>query len=261
MRPDQASKAIENNTTEYFLSLGYAANDEICDTPAVKYVLNDRWNCRILQSRFSEQDADACIERIRARLRQRNLFALWFVTPSSRPGTLEQMLTDHGFSFYRSWISMALDLKDIPGPEMPPGLMITEVMTDSGLNVWADSMVKNFEIDEDIAGAYSSYFRDIGISERDIRRYFIGHMDGIPVATASIFYGTGAAGIYYISTLKGYEGRGIGTAMTCHVLHEARAAGYDIAALNASEQGYPVYKRIGFKEYYRTKIFQSELPA
>ncbi len=258
MQPEQVSAAIENNTTEYFLSLGHAAQDEICDTPGVKYVLNDRWNCRILHARLGEHDADACIESIRARLVQRKLFALWLVTPSSRPKSLEQRLADHGFSFYRYWSSMAMPTKDVPDLDIPAGLKITEVVSDDGLKDWAGLMVKNFEIDGDIAGAYSSYFIDTGIGGRDIRRYYIGHMDGIPVATASLFYGTGAAGLYYISTLKGYEGRGIGTAMTCHVIREARNAGYDIAALNASDQGFSIYKRIGFKEHYRTKIFQSE---
>lgn len=259
MQPDQVSTAIENNTTEYFLSLGHSAHDEIHDTPGFKYVLNDRWNCRILHARLSEQEVDACIDSIRARLVKRNLFALWFVTPSSRPGSLEQRLADHGFSFYRSWSSMASCTTDIQDTDMPPGLQIAEVVNDDGLKAWVGLMVKNFEIDEDIAGAYGSYFTSIGIGERNIRRYFIGYMDGIPVSTGSLFYGAEAAGIYYISTLKGYEGRGIGTAMTCHVLKEARAAGYEIATLNASEQGSLIYTRIGFKEYYRTKLYQLDM--
>jgi ribosomal protein S18 acetylase RimI-like enzyme len=258
MQPDQVSTAIENNTTEYFLSLGHSAHDEIFDTPDFKYVLNDRWNCRILHARLPEQDADAHIEAIRERLVQRNLFALWLVTPSSGPGSLEQRLVDHSFSFYRYWSSMAMCTKALPTLDMPRGLKITEVMSDDVLKIWASLMVKNFEIDEDIAGSYRSYFTDIGAGERNIRRYYIGHIDEVPVATASLFYGTGAAGIYYISTLKGYESKGIGTAMTCHVVREARNSGYEIAVLNASDQGVSMYKRIGFKEYYWTKIFQSE---
>lgn len=258
MLPDRISTIIENNTIEYFLSLGYDARNELCDTPKIKFVLNDQWNSRILQVCLDDDEADRCIKAIRAKLTERNLFALWLVTPSSRPESLERRLAENGFSLNRSWRSMAISAGHRPTSLMPCGLKIVEVTDDVGLKAWADVMVKNFDMDEDVQGPFSAYYAGIGIGDRSKRRYYTGHVDGMPVATAALFYGREAAGIYYVSTAKAYEGNGIGTAMTCHVLGEARNAGYRIATLNASDQGYPLYKRLGFKEYYETKIYHSE---
>ncbi len=258
MLPGRIAEIIEDNTVQYFLSLGYDAKDELCDTRNIKYVLNDKWNSRILHTVLDEDDVDPFIENIRKTLDERNLFALWLVTPFSSPGSIEACLTRYGFSLDRYWSSMALSIGDLPAPELPGGLKIIEAASDDELEVWANTMVKNFDMDEDVRGPFSAYYADIGIRGHKNKRFYLGLMDDQPVATASLFYGRDAAGIYYISTAKDHEGNGIGTAMTCHVLRDAARAGYKVATLNASEQGYPLYKRLGFKEYYKTKIYHSE---
>jgi ribosomal protein S18 acetylase RimI-like enzyme len=67
---------------------------------------------------------------------------------------------------------------------------------------------------------------------------------------------SGAAGIYYVGTLRQYRRKGIGMAMTGHLVGEALKSGLDLVTLNASASGYPLYRKMGFSEYYRTKIYQ-----
>ena len=73
--------------------------------------------------------------------------------------------------------------------------------------------------------------------------------------------GSGAAGLYAISTAAPYRGRGFGRAMTIAVLRAARSIGYRIAVLQASDLGYGVYRRLGFRELFQYDVYIHPGPA
>ncbi len=78
---------------------------------------------------------------------------------------------------------------------------------------------------------------------------YLAYTDGKPFSVSTVYYGGGVAGIYSVGTLKEYQKRGIGTAITLAPLIDARKRGYEIAVLTATEQGFPVYKKIGFNKH------------
>ncbi|MFH0844971.1 MAG: hypothetical protein ABIG67_05490 [Pseudomonadota bacterium] len=50
-------------------------------------------------------------------------------------------------------------------------------------------------------------------------------------------------------------GHGIGTAMTYRALQEAKAMGYGMGVLQASEGAVPLYGRLGFQTYFRLSMY------
>ncbi len=50
---------------------------------------------------------------------------------------------------------------------------------------------------------------------------------------------------------QGIPAGGIGTVLTLAPMEDARQLGYRIAVLQASRMGEPVYRKIGFKSYFR----------
>jgi predicted acetyltransferase len=63
------------------------------------------------------------------------------------------------------------------------------------------------------------------------------------------------AGIFAVATIEAARGRGIGMAVTMAPLLDARACGYCVGVLQASEMGYPVYARMGFTEQFRYHLY------
>jgi GNAT superfamily N-acetyltransferase len=76
---------------------------------------------------------------------------------------------------------------------------------------------------------------------------YAGYTDGEPV-TAGLGVRTGRTiGVYNIATVPAARGRGYGAAMTMRVVDDGAAAGCDIAILQASDMGKPIYERLGFR--------------
>jgi predicted GNAT family acetyltransferase len=53
--------------------------------------------------------------------------------------------------------------------------------------------------------------------------------------------------VYNVSTIPPFRRRGYGAAMTARIAADGVAVGGDVAILQASEMGYPVYERMGYR--------------
>jgi ribosomal protein S18 acetylase RimI-like enzyme len=75
-------------------------------------------------------------------------------------------------------------------------------------------------------------------------RFFIGYLGDEPVTCASSLIGEQEVGIYMVATLPQARGKGYGGAVTA----AAVASAPDLpAVLQASDDGQPVYVRLGFQ--------------
>jgi GNAT superfamily N-acetyltransferase len=76
---------------------------------------------------------------------------------------------------------------------------------------------------------------------------YVGYAAGAP-AISGLGWRTGrTVGVYSIATISSARRRGYGAAMTARVVADGVVAGCDVAALQASEMGRPIYERLGFR--------------
>jgi ribosomal protein S18 acetylase RimI-like enzyme len=79
----------------------------------------------------------------------------------------------------------------------------------------------------------------------------IARLDGERVAAAVAFDHDGDCGIYSLHTAERARRRGIGTALTALLLHEARARGCHTATVVSTPMAERVYAAVGFRDFGR----------
>jgi ribosomal protein S18 acetylase RimI-like enzyme len=79
----------------------------------------------------------------------------------------------------------------------------------------------------------------------------VAHLDGAAVATAMAFDRDGDCGIYNVTTVPGARRRGLATALTAQLLHDARDRGCRTASLQSTTMAERVYAALGFRDLGR----------
>lgn len=91
-------------------------------------------------------------------------------------------------------------------------------------------------------------------------RGYVGFVQGKPVATSVGFSHVGVCGVFFVATLPEYRGKGYGAALTWRATMEARREGCRVGYLQASEMGYPVYTKMGYRQVAEYLTWQVGTP-
>jgi Acetyltransferase (GNAT) family len=126
---------------------------------------------------------------------------------------------------------------------VPSGLRIRKVRTLDDLKLWNRTCAVGFGEDP---GLFELFNRPVILSAKGTSMY-IGECSEKPVATSLLYLSNGVAGIYGVSTLPEFRGRGFGGALTAFAVKEGFSNGCDLASLQSSSLGVPVYFKLGFR--------------
>ncbi|GAC1486700.1 MAG: hypothetical protein NVS1B1_02000 [Candidatus Limnocylindrales bacterium] len=124
-------------------------------------------------------------------------------------------------------------------------LVVTEVTDDAGMAAFERTVKSAFAFSELVQLLPSgAVFAPRTWGDPDLR-FWVGTLDGRPVATACGAVSDGHVGVYAVGTVPDARRRGYGQVMTA----AACGARTDLPAmLQASPMGLPVYRRMGFTE-------------
>ena len=129
------------------------------------------------------------------------------------------------------------------------GARVEPVADGDALQTWCEVMCASFELPRVFAEGWYDSWRSLGFSPPAPFRHYLGFVDEEPVATSTVIFGAGVAGIYNVGTQAAVRGHGIGTALTLAPLLEARELGFRVAITHASEMAVDMYRHLGFREY------------
>jgi GNAT superfamily N-acetyltransferase len=174
----------------------------------------------------------------------------WWVGPADRPDDLGRVLESIGLERAETEVAMALPLGELP--ERVPsiaGLEVRRVRQAVELETFAELSAANWTPPD--ANVISFYRLALGaLLRHDSPQWlYLGHLEGVPVATAEATVAEGTAGLYNISTRPPYRGRGIGSMMTWRPLHDALVRGCDLGVLQAAPEGVSIYRRLEFRSF------------
>jgi hypothetical protein len=129
-----------------------------------------------------------------------------------------------------------------PSPPAPPGLRIEPVRDEARMLDFERTMIAGYPVPELDAAPPGTGF-SARLLEVPHIQFWVGYEDDRPVATSGALVHYGLNHIEWISALPEVRGRGYGAAMTW----KATLADPDLpAVLIASDDGRPVYERMGY---------------
>jgi hypothetical protein len=137
--------------------------------------------------------------------------------------------------------AMAVEVSRVEPPERHPGLELHHVVDASELRSMAALETASFGTAPAVA---ERIFAPSALARDDVSLY-LATFEGAPVAMAYVHAHERALGVFGVATAPAFRRRGFGTAITAFAIHDGGQA--DLAWLQPSEVGVPVYAAMGFE--------------
>ena len=174
----------------------------------------------------------------------------WWVGPADRPHELGSVLESIGLGRAETELAMALPLQALVEAISPvPGLEVRRVHSAAELAGLAQITAANWSPPDSHVLTFYRRTAAVLLHPAAPQWFYVGYLDGEPVATAEATVQAGTVGLYNIATRAAFRGRGIGSMLTWQPLRDARAAGCDLAVLQAAPEGVGLYRRLGFAAF------------
>ena len=174
----------------------------------------------------------------------RGLPFLWWTTPSTTSPELEEVLAGAGLQ-REDTPGMHVTLGGPIGEPLPRGVELLEVDVREETEPFLTTLLEAFGMPPELHEHWATVLRAVdGAALVNV----LATLDGRPVATGTGWLTGSTLGLYNIATLPDARGRGIGRAVTARLMDLGAERGSAEAVLHASEEGRPVYERLGFVE-------------
>lgn len=255
-------KAIKENWKHYHYHLGRCPSVELSIGRYLTWLVTnipDHFLNLVVCTELPGEGTEELIDSAIAHFKSLNIKKLTWLAEEGIPAIeIRNYLLANGLRFEESGgTEMAADLMTIPEHlYQPDGLEIICIEDTKRLRQWIHVASISFGLPEEYEEAWHELFAG-AVFEQPFWTY-LGLLDGKPVATSQLLLSAGVAGIYNVTCLPEARGRGIGAAIVQAPLLDARTIGYRVGILQASDLGYPVYRRLGFEDYGKMSLYRWE---
>jgi ribosomal protein S18 acetylase RimI-like enzyme len=106
---------------------------------------------------------------------------------------------------------------------------------------------------------FAGYTNHAGLLAENIVA-FLALLDGKPVGIAMTMVSHGVAGIYWVGSLEQARGKGLGRAVTGAATNAGFELGADVASLQASPMGKPIYLELGYETAFEYQMLMFPAP-
>ncbi len=216
----------------------------------------------VLYARFDPHELEPRVDTIIDYFQQRKVPFSWWVGPTSRPDTLEEVLSSRGMiQAPFDTPGMAIDLRALNKQLFEKAIqrsntVVQRVQTKTELKEWVGVTGKIFGLlPKTVEAFYEMHAPHIGRRAKGDVVDYIAFIEGEPVGVSYLAYSAGVVGLYSVGTLSDYRGKGIGTAVSLAPLLEAKQQGYEIGTLQSTQLAVNVYTRMGFKTHCQFKTY------
>ena len=165
--------------------------------------------------------------------------------------TVEQLLLESHWScsLYQTAMGMNLEGYKASSTSVKVDLSIQMVTKITALDAWVKvgSEAFGYQIEQDVV---TPLIKD------SCCRLFLVYVDEIPEACGLLLKTSDVIGIHQVGVHPDYQGQGIAKALMLHLIDESQHWGAKVLVLQASEQGKPLYERLGFEALFEIKNYR-----
>jgi GNAT superfamily N-acetyltransferase len=182
-------------------------------------------------------------------------FALWLGFNEDYPDCKTD-LEEVGFVCDEHESAMFIEIEKLSRHKKCKELRISLVNDEQKLRHFIDIYGELISHDSDSINEFYSKAAEHILDPQSSLKLFVGYFKNQPAATSALFTDKNTAGVWDVVTLLKFRRKGIGTDMTAHaLLYAFDNFGHRIGVLTASEEGEPVYRKIGFQKLKDFYIF------
>lgn len=259
MSSDELLTALETNMAAFWSAYGHGNGCTLYATPNIVWFYTGIQVALfngVVFAKMNYEEVKATVASLQSKIDEHGVPALWWLGPHSTPENLGALLEHYGLQSAGETPGMVAELSilNIP-PKTTQNFKMEKVSNIEMQTLWAQIAAQGTGFSETVTTQMAQLEASITDPHYKAQHRYIGFLDGTPVATSAMVLDSGVAGIYAVATIPQARRKGIGELMTVMPLLEARQLGYHIGILQASSMGYPIYKRIGFKDVCKFNIY------
>lgn len=147
----------------------------------------------------------------------------------------------------------------LPPPELPSGAELRRLTaSDQATDFWqvATTSYASIGFPPEVFAGYTNH---AGLLAENVVA-FLALLEGEPVSIAMTMVSHGVAGIYWVGSLAQARGKGLGRAVTVAATNAGFDLGADVASLQASPMGKPIYLELGYETAFEYQMWMSPTP-
>ena len=204
-------------------------------------------------------DADEFVARAREFFTARGRgFSIWVRGGQAEDRDLLAAAEAAGLQLIYEMPEMTLGEKLEP-PELPPGAELRKLTAVQHATDFWRVAIASYESIGFPPEVFAGYSNHAGLLAENVVA-FLALLDGEPVGIAMTMVSHGVAGIYWVGSLEQARGKGIGRAVTVAATNAGFELGADLASLQASPMGKPIYEAMGYETAFEYQMLMFPAP-
>ena len=185
-------------------------------------------------------------------------FSIWIRGDQSEDQDLTSAVAEAGLQLVYEMPEMVLGapVEQLP---LPDGVELRQLSeAEQADDYWkvAAAAYKSIGFPPEVFAGYSKHD---GLLAENVAA-FIAYLDDEPVSIAMTIASHDVAGIYWVGSLQQARGRGLGRAVTAAATNAGFELGAEVASLQASPMGKPIYEAMGYETLFDYRLFMSPAP-
>lgn len=185
-------------------------------------------------------------------------FSVWVRGGQAKDRDLVTAAEAAGFQLVYEMPEMTLGERLAP-PELPPRAELRKLTAvEQATDFWQVAIASYASIGFP-PEVFTGYTNHAGLLAENVVA-FVALLDGEPVSIAMTMVSHGVAGIYWVGSLEQARGKGLGRAVTVAATNAGLDLGADVASLQASPMGKPIYLELGYETAFDYQMMMSPAP-